>query len=73
MMIPISEESDEISDISTNLSTYMKEMEQKWILGTSDVDKDWDTYIKTINDMGYATIEKVYNNVYQRQLELLKK
>ena len=67
------EESDAVSDISTNVNTYMKEMEQKWILGTSDVDKDWDTYIKTLNDMGYPKMEKIYNDVYQRQFELLKK
>ena len=61
------EESDKTTDIASNINTYISEMEQKWILGTSDVDKDWDTYIKKINDMGYQTLLDVYNEAYKRE------
>jgi len=66
------EESDKITDIVSNVLTYIKEMEQKWILGTADVDADWDTYLKTLDDMGMKTYTEVYNAAYAREKELKK-
>ncbi|MBR4173459.1 MAG: ABC transporter permease, partial [Clostridia bacterium] len=67
------EEEEEVSGISTDINTYVDEMSQKWILGTADVDADWDKYIATIKGMGYDTWEKVINQAYDRQKETLKK
>ena len=66
------EENDKITDIVSNVLTYIKEMEQKWILGTADVDADWDTYLKTLDDMGMKTYTEVYNAAYAREKELKK-
>lgn len=67
------EEGDELGNIGVDITTYIDEMSQKWILGTSDVDADWDTYIATIKKMGYDKWEKIFNDVYKRQNALLKK
>ncbi len=61
------EEKDKITDMTSNISTYISEMEQKWILGTADVDADWDKYIKTLDDMGMQTVKQVYSDAYKRQ------
>ena len=50
-----------------SLRTYMLERNQAWILGSGDVVKDWDAYVKTLNDMGYQEVIEVLNSAYQRQ------
>ena len=66
------EENEELGNIGTDIKTYIDEMSQKWVLGTSDVDADWDTYISTIKSMGYDKWTKIYNDVYARQQALVK-
>ena len=60
------EEKDKLTDLTSNIKTYISEMEQKWILGTSDIDADWDNYIKTLKDMGLETVNEVYTEAYNR-------
>ncbi len=36
-----------------SIRTYMLERQQAWILGTGDVEADWDDYIAQLNKMGY--------------------
>jgi putative aldouronate transport system substrate-binding protein len=50
-----------------SLRTYMLERQQAWILGTGDVEADWDDYINTLNKMGYEKVIKVMNSAYARQ------
>ena len=37
----------------------MLERQQAWILGTGDVEADWDAYIATLNKMGYEQVIEV--------------
>ena len=60
------EESSERAKIMTNIDTYMKEMQQKWIMGGADIDATWDEYIQTINDMNYQRAEELTNIAYAR-------
>ena len=55
-------EKDKITDMTSNINTYINEMEQKWILGTADIDADWDKYIKTLDEMGMQTVKQVYTD-----------
>lgn len=66
------EEQDVISNVYTNIKTYIDESEQKWILGTSDVDKDWDTYVSKLKEMGIDDLTNVFNQAYERQQSILK-
>jgi len=52
--------------INTQLNSYVEEMSQKWIMGVSDVDKDWDAYLKRLNDIGLAKAEKIQEGAYKR-------
>ena len=60
------DESKEFIKINTQLNSYVEEMSQKWIMGVSDVDKDWDSYIKRLNDIGLAKAEKIQLEAYKR-------
>ncbi|WP_179381099.1 type 2 periplasmic-binding domain-containing protein [Jannaschia marina] len=46
---------------------YMLERQQGWILGNGDVNADWDGYIETLDEMGYAEVIEVMNSAYDRQ------
>ena len=50
-----------------SIRTYMLERQQAWILGTGDVEADWDAYIATLNKMGYEQVIEVMNSAYERQ------
>ena len=45
----------------------MLEVQQGWILGNSDVNEDWDSYLATLDDMGYQELLGVMNSAYERQ------
>ena len=45
----------------------MLERQQAWILGTGDVEADWDAYIATLDKMGYDQVIEVMNSAYERQ------
>ncbi|RRD40161.1 extracellular solute-binding protein [Leptotrichia sp. OH3620_COT-345] len=60
------EESKEFIKINTQLNSYVEEMSQKWIMGVSDVEKDWDMYVKRLNDIGLVKAEKIQESAYKR-------
>jgi len=50
-----------------SILTYMLERQQAWILGSGNVDADWEDYTNTLNKMGYEDVIEVMNSAYQRQ------
>ena len=52
---------------ASQLRTYMLERQQAWILGTGDVEEEWDDYMKTLNKMGLDKVLKVMQSAYDRQ------
>ena len=51
----------------TSLRTYMLERQQAWILGTGDVEADWDDYISDLNSMGLSDVLAAMQSAYDRQ------
>ena len=51
----------------SSLLTYMLERQQAWILGTGDVEADWDDYIATLNKMGLQDVLTAMQAAYNRQ------
>jgi len=47
--------------------THMTEMQQTWVLGARDVEKDWDGYQARLKSLGYDKVLAVMQNAYQRQ------
>ncbi|MBM7069180.1 extracellular solute-binding protein [Actibacterium sp. 188UL27-1] len=51
----------------SSILTYMKERQQAWILGTGDIETDWDDYVATLDKMGYSQVIKAMQSAYARQ------
>ena len=62
------EENDKISAVATDLSTYIEQMEEKFITGVEPVSK-WDEFVSTIESMGIKDYVKVYQTAYDRWKE----
>ncbi|AMY71013.1 extracellular solute-binding protein [Frigidibacter mobilis] len=50
-----------------SILTYMLERQQAWILGSGNVDADWDSYTATLAKMRYQDVIDVMNSAYKRQ------
>lgn len=50
----------------TDIQTYYKEMEGKFITGVVDIDSGWDTYCQTLDQMGVQDVLDVYQAAYDR-------
>lgn len=61
------DESSEISNIRTMLDDYVEENQALFCLGTKDIEKDWDSYIKEFEALGLERMMEVYQTAYDRQ------
>lgn len=60
------DEMKEFLKIEAQLRSVSEEMGQKWILGVSDVEKDWDNYIERLNSLGLKRAQEIQKNAYDR-------
>lgn len=60
------DEVNQISEIQTTLKTYVNESKTRFITGDLNVDKEWDAYIKEINNIGLDKFLKVCQAAYDR-------
>ena len=63
------EESETISALESDISTYCEECRLKFIIGDMDLDTEWDDYVANVEAMGVAELETVYQAAYTRFLE----
>ncbi|MDR0921478.1 MAG: extracellular solute-binding protein [Lactobacillales bacterium] len=59
------EEQDKVNATATDLTTYVEQMEAKFITGVESFD-NWDKYVKTIEGMNVKEYVKTYQTVYDR-------
>ena len=52
----------------TEIDTYVKKMQVEFITGVSDIETGWDTYCKTLKDMGIEEVVAVYQAAYEALL-----
>lgn len=50
----------------TDIKTYYKEMEGKFITGVADIETEWDSYCQTLDQMGINEVLEVYQASYDR-------
>ena len=60
------EELKEFLKIESQLRSVTEEMGQKWILGVSNVEKDWDSYIKRLDTLGLKRAQEIQKKAYER-------
>lgn len=59
------EENEKLAILKTDLIQYANEMYAKWI-ANGGIDKDWDSYIKKLNDMGVEEYIQIYQAAMDR-------
>lgn len=63
------EEQSIISEKMPSIQAYIKEMEQKWVLGSESVETGFDKYIENLKKMGMDQVIDIYNAAYQRYIK----
>lgn len=65
MPLPHSEEVvDEFSSLKSDISNYIKNAMSQFITGQLDIEKDWDSYIDTLNKMGLPRLIEIEQEAY---------
>lgn len=54
------EDAQTVADITATLSDYMKQAEDQFIVGTLDIEKDWDQHLKNLEGMRYQELMDIY-------------
>ena len=60
------DEIKELNKIETQMRNYTEEMGQKWIMGVSDVNTDWNAYTKRLSELGLARAQEIQKQAYDR-------
>lgn len=67
MGVSLNEKEKEVFDKHwVTIRDYMVEMQQAWILGSRDIEADWDSYQKSIERMGFSKVIDVMQSAYDR-------
>jgi len=68
-LIYTEEESLAIADIASSINSYINESLALFCTGGLDIEKDWDTYVKTLKDIGLdlylETAQAAYDRMYK--------
>ncbi len=60
------DEQEVITGKYTDVKAYMEEMKSKFISGVADIDTEWESYVKGLNDRGLEEVLEVYQASYDR-------
>lgn len=60
------EEKEDIATTETDLQDYSKNQLAKWIAGESDVNTDWDNYLKELENVGLSHYLEVKQQIFDR-------
>lgn len=60
-------DSAEVAQISASISTYIAEQMAAFCLGTKDLEKDWDSYLKEFENMNLPRLLEIQQAAYDRQ------
>ncbi|MBO4897109.1 MAG: extracellular solute-binding protein [Clostridia bacterium] len=60
------EEMEEYSNLKTQITTRVDEMQQKWILGNSDIESEYDSYISDLDSLGMKRLLEIQQSAYER-------
>jgi len=63
------EDAIEIAELETNLTTYYQEMMAKFIRGEADLDRDWDVYLKELDNIGLKRYLEILQEAYDRTMK----
>ena len=53
-------------EVNSEVTAYWLEWRDKFVTGLADIDKDWDTYVNSINGVGMMQLTEVWQMVHDR-------
>lgn len=59
------EENQELPTLTTDIGNFIKSTRAQWIT-KGNIDAEWDSYVKKLNDMGAEKLIKIYTDAYTR-------
>lgn len=62
------EENSAYSKAMADVETHVKEMTNKFIMGTADIDTEWDAYVEALKNMGIEDAVAAYQSAYDRYM-----
>lgn len=62
------DESKELSSLSVDIAKIVDENKARWTTNQSDIDKDWDGYIKSLKSAGLDRYVEIFNTALARYL-----
>ena len=60
------DENDDVGDIKAAIQSYVTEMTSAFLSGEKDIDKEWNSYIKELENIGYKDYLEVLQTAYDR-------
>jgi putative aldouronate transport system substrate-binding protein len=61
------EEAIEYSELNTLIIDYVQSSTAQFVTGGMNIDRDWDNYVRTLNNMGLPRLLKLYQTGFDRQ------
>jgi putative aldouronate transport system substrate-binding protein len=58
------EQSSELADLEATILDYVKQMNARFITGDADLETEWETYLKTLEDMNLERFIQIYQDAY---------
>ena len=56
----------DVNELITNTEAYVKEMTTAFVVGSKDVNKEWNSYIKQLENMGAMQLIEYTQEAYDR-------
>lgn len=61
------EYTEEVAQLATSINNYIKETDAKFVIGKMDIEKDWDSYVSTLDKLGmkrYLELQQIGYDLY---------
>ncbi len=62
------EDTTRINELRTDIFNTVAEKKAAWVTGNSDIDADWDSYLKSLNSMGLEEFVQILQKTYDNFL-----
>ena len=64
-----SADSKTLANIDKTINDYVSSMIARFITGDASLEKDWDTYVKTLDSMGLKDYISIYQKAYDEKMK----
>lgn len=62
------EEAEELSTLSTDITSFVSQKQAEWVMGSADIDDEWDSYLSRLDQMGLDRFIDIYATAYDRYI-----